>query len=54
MKRQLFLLFLFAILFSEVVLADVVKPALVEINVVDTNKYNAVEVDLMKPGELFS
>ncbi len=43
MKRILFLLFLYAILFSEVVLADVVKPALVEINV-NTEKAIVVEI----------
>ena len=43
MKRQLFLLFLYAILFNEAVFADVVKPALVEINV-DTEKTIVVEI----------
>ena len=43
MKRLVFLLFLSAILFNEAVLADVVKPALVEINV-DTEKNIVVEI----------
>jgi len=43
MKRPVFLLFLSAILFNEAVLADVVKPALVEINV-DTEKNIEVEI----------
>ncbi len=43
MNRLVFLLFLSAILFNEAVLADVVKPALVEINV-DTEKNIVVEI----------
>ena len=43
MKRSAFLFFLSAILFSKVVLADVVKPALVEINV-DTDRSLIIEV----------
>ncbi len=43
MKRSVFLLFLSAILFNEAVLADVVKPALVEINV-DTDRSLIIEV----------
>ena len=43
MKRLLFLLFLYAILFNQAVIADVVKPALVEINV-DTEKAIVVEI----------
>lgn len=43
MKRSVFLFFLSAILFSPFVLADVVKPALVEINV-DTDRSLIIEV----------
>jgi len=43
MKRSVFLFFLSATLFSQFVLADVVKPALVEINV-DTDRSLIIEV----------
>ena len=43
MKRHLFIFFLYAILFNQAVLADVVKPALVEINV-DSEKTIVVEI----------